>query len=264
MPHVHITNSEKGNNKGSCKALVHYLEKENYIDKTRLKPLEEREFFFSQSVEKVPAYQVIEHIDNNKKKLGKKDDKFFLVNISPSQEELKHIGSDKEKLKKYAKEVMELYAANFDKGLKSEDLVWYGKVEQNREYKHSDKEVQLGEKQKGELKSGLQSHVQIIVSRKDATNTIKLSPLNHSRKENTKRKIKGNTGFDRVNFKMKSIEKFDKLFEYKREVNELEKYQVNKYGTEEDKKAYQEKQKYKEQSNTHLPKIKPPQQKQKL
>lgn len=148
MPFLNITTSDKGDNKGSCRALVYYLEKENYLDKaqTQLKPVEEREFFFSHTEDQVPPHRVIAHMDGNKKKLGAKDDKFFLVNISPSQDELKHIGNDPEKLKAYAQEVMDIYAENFNKGLQSKDLVWYAKLEHNRSYKHSDREVQLGEK----------------------------------------------------------------------------------------------------------------------
>ena len=130
MPHCNITNSEKGNNKGSCRALVYYLEKENYQDQSQrqLKPASEREYFFSESEDKVTPSQVINHIDKNKKNLGKKDAKFYLVNISPSQDELSHIGNDKKKLKEYTKAVMENYAENFGKGLKSKDLVWYAKL----------------------------------------------------------------------------------------------------------------------------------------
>lgn len=266
MPHFNITSSDKGNNKGSCRALVYYLEKENYLDEkqNQLKPVAEREYFFSESQDQVAPYKVIDHIDNNKKKLGAKDDKFFLVNISPSQEELKHINNDEKKLKAYTKAVMDIYAQNFNKGLHSKDLVWYAKLERNRSYKHTDRAVQLGEKQKGDLKEGLNTHIQVIVSRKDANNKIKLSPLNHSRKENTNRKIKGNTGFDRVNFKMKSIEKFDQMFEYKRLVNELERHQVMKYGTKEEKEVYQKKQTTREKPIIQSPKSKTPQQKIKI
>ena len=82
-------------------------------------------------------------------------------------------------------------------------------------------------------------HVQVIVSRKDAENRMKLSPLSHHR-GTKKGPVKG--GFDRVNFKLKSMEQFDRMFGYERKVNELERYQVMKYGTKEEKAAYQQKQ----------------------
>ncbi|NJO00311.1 MAG: hypothetical protein HC880_00345 [Bacteroidia bacterium] len=241
MPHLNITSSEKGDNKGSCRALVYYLEKENYQDEKQrqLKPLAERELFFSHHQDQVLPHQVISHIDGNKKNLGKAQEKFSLVNISPSQEELQHIGNDRQKLKDYTRQVMDLYAANFGKGLKSQDLVWYAKLEENRSYKHTDRAVQLGEKQKGEPKEGLQTHVQVIVSRKCAENRLKLSP-NSNHRSTQKGPVKG--GFDRVNFKMKSIEKFDAMFQFPRLVNELERHQVMKYGTEGEKEAYREKQ----------------------
>lgn len=241
MPHIGITKSELGNNKGSCRALVHYLEKENYIDQeqTQMKPIHEQEHFFSQDQDRITPSQVIQHIDKNKKQLAHKDDKFFLVNISASQDELKHIGNDKAKLKEYTKSVMGEYAKNFNKGLDSQDLVWYAKLENDRTYKNKDKEVQEGLKKAGEKKEGLNTHVQVIVSRKCAENKRRLSPLNNSRTENKNRKIKGNTGFDRVQFKMKSIDKFDEMFQYQRQVNELERHLVMKNGTAEEKAAYQ-------------------------
>ncbi len=38
---------------------------------------------------------------------------------------------------------------------------------------------------KGDVKPGEQMHIQIIVSRKDESNSIKLSPLNNSKWTNT-------------------------------------------------------------------------------
>lgn len=248
MPHIGITKSEKGSNQGSCRALVHYLEKENYLDQSQeqMKPVDEREYFFSQTQDQVTPSEVIQHIDSNKKKLSAKDDKFFLVNVSPSQDELKFLKNDPQKLKEYTKSVMDEYAKNFNKGLEGKDLVWYAKLEHNRTYKSSDKEVQAGTKQEGEKKEGLNTHVQVIVSRKCAENRRKLSPLNNSRTENPNRKIKGNTGFDRVNFKMKSIQKFDEMFQYPRQVNELERHLIMKHGSMEEKMAYEKKQMEKE------------------
>src|SRR5690606_42076329 len=62
------------------------------------------------------------------------------------------------------------------------DLLWFGKVENYRYYSHNDSAVKNGQKRKGERKEGRQMHVQIIVSRKDITNKIKLSPQNTDRK----------------------------------------------------------------------------------
>lgn len=249
--HVHVTPPEEAKNKGSSRDLVYYLEKENYLDqeKTLLKAPGDREYFFSHQEDQVQPEKVIAHLDMNKKKLSKTDDKFFLVNISPSQKELAHIGNDPEKLKAYTKAVMEEYASNFNKGLESKDLVWYAKLERERHYKHTDREVQLGERKVGEKKPGDNMHVQVIVSRKCAENKIKLSANNHSRTENKNRPIKGNTGFDRVQLSLNSIKQFDEMYQYPRQVNELEKHQVMKHGSPEEKQAYLAKQVEKTQVN---------------
>lgn len=245
--HVSITRKDEGggwNCSGSSIYLVNYLEKENYLDeeRTQLKPESEREFFFSETEDRVTPSEVTSKIDSNKRNLLKKDDKYFLVNISPSQDELRHIGSDPKKLKEYTKAVMGEYAKNFNKGLESKDLVWYAKLEREREYKHTDQEVKLGEKKVGEKKPGNNMHVQVIVSRKCAKNERKLSVRNNSREENPNRPIKGNTGFDRVQFSLKSIKQFDEMYQYPRQVNELERQQVMKHGTAEEKLKYQENQ----------------------
>ena len=85
MPHCSITNSEKGDNKGSSRALVYYLEKENYLDQSQrqLKPASEREYFFSESEDKVTPSQVINHVDSRTKKTWGKRMQNFTWSISP-------------------------------------------------------------------------------------------------------------------------------------------------------------------------------------
>ena len=87
---VKIQNSGKGGNSGSSSAYVSYLEKENED-----KPENEKELFFSHERSDVKPFEVVAAIDNNKKKLGKNEAKFYSVTISPSPEELKYIGNDK-------------------------------------------------------------------------------------------------------------------------------------------------------------------------
>jgi len=60
---------------------------------------------------------------------------------------------------------MEQYAANFGKGIESKDLVWFAKIEHSRSFDHTDRAVQLGEQQKGVVKTGDQTHIHVIVSR---------------------------------------------------------------------------------------------------
>ncbi len=83
-------------------------------------------------------------------------------------------------------------------------------------------------------------HVQIIVSRKDASNSIKLSPLNNSKGKNAVHSQKVGQ-FDRVAFKQMSEALFDRMFDYDREFKESFKYaNTLKHGTYEQKKEVKE------------------------
>lgn len=228
--HINITKSETGNNKGSSSQLVAYLEKENrkaeLLDKNYIP-----EYWFNNITNDIQPYEVRNSIDNNIAKLSKDDAKFFLINISPSEKELRHLkdlyGEDsaKDALKQYANEVMDAYAKNFKRnGINSnDDLVYFGKLENSRYYSYKDLEVRKGLAKKGEAKPGEQMHVQIIVSRKDKTNSIKLSPLNNSKGKNAAHSLKVGQ-FDRVAFKQEAEKLFDGLFDYDRSLQETFKY----------------------------------------
>lgn len=210
-------NSECGGNTGSCAQLVNYLEKEN-----RLSDLS-KELLFNERSDIVAPFRVRTLIDGNVAKLGKKDGKFYLVNLSPSQKELSYLkerfDEEKvvEKLKEYAIKMMDEYAKNFKrKGVNSSrDLLWFGKVEKFRYYGFKDKQVKDGVRKVGDRKEGLQFHVQIIVSRKDITNSIKLSPQNTSRGKNEAHSQKMGQ-FDPVTFKQRGEDVFDDLFGFER------------------------------------------------
>lgn len=221
MPHINITASSSGSNAGSCGQLVDYLEKEN-----KLKPEYQAELWFNQGRDDLRAQEVRLGIDANTAKLKQSGAKFYLVNISPSQKELAHIGNDPQKLKAYAREVMAEYAANFQKGLGPDDVKWYGKVEYNRGYKWTDPEVKQGLTQRGELKAGSQMHVQIIVSRKDSHNQRLLSPLtNHRGQGKSQEHSQKFGGFNRVAFKERGELVFDSQLNYRRELEESFRYQ---------------------------------------
>jgi hypothetical protein len=221
MPHINITTSSTGSNAGSCGQLVEYLEKEN-----RLKPEEKAELWFNQQQADLRPYEVRQGIDGNTAKLKQQEAKFYLINISPSQKELAHLGNDPEKLKVYARSVMAEYAANFQKGLGPDDVKWYGKVEYNRGYKWTDPAVQQGLSQRGEAKAGHQMHVQIIVSRKDSTNQRLLSPLTNHRGQGKSEAHGRKFGqFNRVSFKERSELVFDQQLGYRRELEESFRYQ---------------------------------------
>ena len=221
MPHVNITSSSSGSSAGSCGQLVEYLEKEN-----NLKDEQKAELWFNQGHDDLRAYEVRQGIDSNTAKLKQSEAKFYLVNISPSQKELEHMGNDAQKLKDYARSVMAEYAANFKKGLGPDDVKWYGKVEYNRGYKWTDPEVKQGLSQRGEAKAGHQMHVQIIVSRKDSHNQKLLSPMTNHRGTGKSEAHGQKFGqFNRVDFKERSEVAFDTQMGYHRSLEESFRYQ---------------------------------------
>lgn len=74
----------------------------------------------------------------------------------------------------------------------------------------------------GDIKQGLQSHIHVIVSRKDVSNTIKLSPMANAKDsvnflpDGTPVQI----GFDREKFVQSCELNFDKTFDFKREIQD--------------------------------------------
>jgi hypothetical protein len=228
--HVNISKSETGNNKGSSGQLVNYLEKENRM-RYEKNPQIEPEYWFNHESQEIQPYQVRYNIDHNIDRLSREEAKFFLVNISPSQNELlflkEQFGEEgaKQQLKQYANQVMNEYARNFkkDKVQSNQDILYYGKLENHRYYNHGDEEVKRGLAKRGQQKPGEQMHIQIIVSRKDITDSVRLSPLNNSRGKNIAHSL--NVGqFDRVAFKQSAERKFDQTFDYDRELKETFKY----------------------------------------
>lgn len=247
--HVNITKSETGNNKGSSSQLVAYLEKENRLAEAQKNNLMEHEYWFNQRSDTIQPYEVRQSIDHNVAKLSKDDAKFFLVNVSPSSKELLFLKerfgekTTKQLLKEYINAVMDAYAKNFKRnGVDgNHDLVYFGKLEENRYYTYKDLEVRKGLVKKGDIKPGEQMHVQVIVSRKDASNNIKLSPLNNSKGTNAVHSQKVGQ-FDRVAFKQATESLFDTMFGYEREIKESFKYaNTLKHG------SYEQKQDVKEQ-----------------
>ncbi|WGQ11377.1 DUF5712 family protein [Pedobacter gandavensis] len=232
--YLNISDSSTANNKGSSGTLVHYLEKEN-----RVLELENPERWFNQKHSDIEPYEARRTIDQNIAKLSKTDAKFFLINISPSQKEIAHLkacyGAEgaKTQLKAYAKKVMNEYAKNFNReGINSsKDLVWFAKLENHRYYSYKDKEVKEGTKKRGELKAGDQMHVQVMVSRKDASNKIKLSPMNNSRGKNVEHSKKLGQ-FDRMKFKQSGETCFDKFFDFDRKLSDTFAYaKIQKSGS---------------------------------
>jgi hypothetical protein len=238
--YINITDSETADNKGSSSGLVHYLDKENRADKEKQPKL-----WFNQERGNISSFETMQALDNNVAKLMRTEAKFFLVNISPSQKELAFLkekyGEEgaKEQLKAYAAKVMDEYALNFKRpGINSsKDLLWFGKLEMHRYYSHKDPEVKQGLKKRGERKPGEQMHIQVIVSRKDIANKIKLSPMNKSRGKNAEHSAKMGQ-FDRSAFKQSGETLFDRQFGFERGFNESFRYaNEQKRGTLEQRMA---------------------------
>jgi hypothetical protein len=160
-------------NKGSCGALVHYLGHE-------AKEKGELLTFFNGNRENIPASDVQQGIDGNVKGVRKREVKFYSLVISPSAEELKHIGNNEDKLKTFTRQAMQNYASNFKlkngKTLDEQDLVWYATIHHGRTYKGNDKAVKSGQVKAGELKPGLHTHVHILVSKRDQSQQVSLNP----------------------------------------------------------------------------------------
>lgn len=215
------------NNANSSRRLCNYLEHE---DMERMEQGIYTEGFFNLAEDNLYKSQVVKEIDNNKAQLLKTDAKFYAIHISPSEQELKAMGSTEqeqaEAMKHYIREVIiPEYAKNFNKGLSREDIKFYGKIHFDRDRSKN---------------KGNNMHCHLIVSRKDQSNKIKLSPLtNH---KNTKKgTIKG--GFDRTNLFQQAEQGFDKLFNYDRPLTETFEYcNTMKNGIIEDQLKMQERQ----------------------
>ncbi len=195
------------NNASSSRKLCNYLEHE---DMERMEQGIYTEGFFNLTDDNIYKSQVIRDIDSNIGQLLKTDAKFYAIHVSPSEQELKAMGNTEqeqaEAMERYIREVViPEYAKNFNKGLSAEDIKFYGKIHFDRDRSDND----------------LNMHCHLIISRKDQSNKVKISPLTNHR--NTKKgAIKG--GFDRTNL-FQNVEKgFDKLFGYNRQLTETFEY----------------------------------------
>lgn len=207
--HIDFASPSNGtyNNAGSSRQLTNYLEHE---DLERMEKGIYTEGFFNLTEDNIYKSTVIKDIDSNIGQLLKTDAKFYAIHVNPSESELRAMGNTEqeqaEAMKRYIREVfIPKYAQNFNKGLSAEDIKYYGKIHFSRD----------------RSENRLNMHCHLIVSRKDQSNKVKISPLTNHR--NTKKGfIKG--GFDRTTL-FESIEKgFDWLFGYQRQQSETFKY----------------------------------------
>lgn len=230
---VHKPDSTPGvhNNREGCDKLANYLSKEDKMQVIYPKP------FFSHSLNAVTKETVINQINNNVRTLKKKQDKFYMLTINPSQKELQHliykvtgkkINSFEElsflerenviqELRSYTRDCMDQYALNFKRPTinTGADLVYFAKIEEQRKFVNTDNEVVSGKAKEGDLKLGLQLHVHVIVSRMDATQKVALSPLTKSRGDwVVVNGIKTWRGFDRVGWSDRCAIKFSEKYNY--------------------------------------------------
>lgn len=264
----------KGNFSQSAADYVAYLEKEN-----EALSITEQEHFFNQYGDKITAEQVISEIDGNIKKLSKHEPKFYAITVSPSQAELRRLKDHSKDLKAYTRELMKVYAQSFHREIHGrapnvEDIKYFAKVEHQRYFKGTDREVrenqpiaseilelqhqkrrivrgeetgnleQIKEKiseleqsaphqldgkriVQGMPKPGHQTHVHLIVSRRDASNSVSLSPGSKYRASEVMLHGKlVKRGFDRDRFFTQAEKVFDAKFEYQR--NFVEHYPSRK------------------------------------
>ncbi|WP_416441534.1 MobB family relaxase [Leeuwenhoekiella sp. A16] len=273
--YITITPQKLGGNYSKSSAdFVGYLEKENQD----LKP-KDKEYFFNQYDDKIPAQEVIHEIDANTSKLKSKEPKFYSITVSPSKYELNRLQNSNEDLKKYTRELMKDYVASFNREINGRpltlhDIKYYAKIEHQRTFKGTDKQVRenqpfaskilqlkneirkieqgsmpgsIKERNKeiarlerqaphqqdgkrivqGMAKSGNQSHIHIIVSRKDASNSISLSPGSKYKASQVQMHGKNiKRGFDRDTFFENAEKTFDRTFGYQR--NFVETYNARK------------------------------------
>jgi hypothetical protein len=201
MPIIKIQRQLSGDNKGSSKSAVKYLEKEQ---KFRNKDQRKNETFFNQKGSDFDSKKVIRHIDSKRAGLKKTVGKWFSITINPSQNELKNLRDID--LKNYTKRVMALYAKQFNRDIDPEDIVWYAKLEHTRKYKGykqgKNEKLPPGIKS-GQFKPGDQRHIHVLVRLKTETN-IQASPLANARGTDKNFGKGGKSGFDRIDFFQKS------------------------------------------------------------
>ncbi|MEM6816388.1 MAG: DUF5712 family protein [Bacteroidota bacterium] len=225
---IHNSSGATGGNKGSSEKLFDYLTKED-----EAKSFFERTGFFNMDSDKITTAEAIKGIDGNKGRLGKTENKFYMLTINPSERELQHlmpIGVSKtenlstqqmaeyeKKLQSYTNRVMENYAKAFDKNVTGKDFVYYAKIEHNRYY--SGKEAKEKNVQQRTKKEGLQSHVHVVVHRFNKDRTKKLSPLSKKYAKSGNTTIdnrKEQAGFNQLAFREDNEKSFDKMFAYSR------------------------------------------------
>ena len=211
-----------GKNTGSCSGYVNYLEHENK-EKEEAGMEDQQIPFFDSDGSPVTKAEVIESLDSNVSQLHRDDAKFYSVILSFSEEEVEAMGQSRDEVLSNAHVVveraMDLYARNFecDNVSSHSDVKYYYTIHECR----------------GESEPGL--HVHIAVSRKDATNTYKLSPMTNHR-GGSSGVIK--RGFNRDAYYRSCEQMFDKSFAFDRSLDRsYDYYNTMKHGSLEQRES---------------------------
>ncbi|SMB79367.1 hypothetical protein SAMN00120144_3120 [Hymenobacter roseosalivarius DSM 11622] len=193
------------NNSGSSAQTLNYLKQEAGRDG-------EEASFFGADHDDLSAVELMQNIDSNVKGLRASEAKFYSLVLSPSESELLHIGNDEAKLKDYTRQVMAQYAANFQlkdgRQLGSQEVVWGATLHQQRSYRGTDPEVSSGKVKIGEQRPGLQTHIHVIVSARDAEQKITLNPGGRRNR------------FDLMKWQAAAGQQFEKQFGYTAQAHE--------------------------------------------
>ncbi|MBK3518723.1 DUF5712 family protein [Carboxylicivirga marina] len=196
----------------------------NYMKKQDLDSGIDKEFWFNELEDYIPDYRIIEDIESQKG-LGKNDFRYYTGSISFSQEELSFIDNDIMKLKEFGKQFIEnVYPQNFNKRLLASDIRFYLKLESDRFYKGSDREVVSGKVKSGDKKPGNNLHFHFVTGRKSTDDKHKLSPLT-AHINTTSGAVIG--GFSRDNLKEQTEILFDTMFHYNRPLEQTYRHMNN-------------------------------------
>ena len=197
-----------GHNSGSCGGYATYLEHEN-IEKAEAGMADQQIPFFDPYGKPVERKALVQSLDMNTTQLHRDDAKFYSVILSFSEDEIKSMGESRDEIIASVHNVVECtmdqYARNFHcDGVNSHaDLKYYYTI---HEYRSG-------------FEPGL--HVHVIVSRKDATNHFKLSPMTNHR-GGSAGVIK--RGFDRDSFYRECEKIFDKATGFDRSLEKSYDY----------------------------------------
>jgi hypothetical protein len=160
-------------NTGSCAQTLNYLQHEAVGEGQKAS-------FFSADADELNAAQLRQSIETNVKGLRATEAKFYSLVLSPSEQELAHIGSDPDQLRAYTRQMMSQYAQNFvlpgGRQLGGQDIRWGAILHQDRTYRGTDPEVVAGTARAGQKRAGRQAHVHVIVSARDSEQKLTLNP----------------------------------------------------------------------------------------